>query len=55
MTGIVWCNTLIEGIEQLEKIEEQYKIMGIKTIEKNKSTNHYSIIFEKGCQVFFSK
>ena len=27
MTGIVWCNTLIEGIEQLEKIEEQYKIM----------------------------
>ena len=46
MTGIVWCNTLIEGIEQLERIEEQYKAMGIKSIEKNKSISHYSIIFE---------
>ena len=36
MTGIVWCNTFIEGIEQLERIEEQYKAMGIKPIEKNK-------------------
>ena len=44
MTGIVWCNTFIEGIEQLERIEEQYKAMGIKAIEKNKSINHYSIV-----------
>ena len=28
MTGIVWCNTFIEGAEQLERIEEQYKAMG---------------------------
>ena len=27
MTGIVWCNTFIEGAEQLERIEEQYKAM----------------------------
>lgn len=46
MTGIVWCNTFIEGIEQLERIEEQYKAMDIKVIEKNKSINRYSIIFE---------
>ena len=46
MTGIVWCNTFIEGIEQLERIEEKYKAMSIKQIEKNKSINHYSIVFE---------
>lgn len=46
MTGIVWCNTFIEGTEQLERIEEQYKAMGIKPIEKNKSINRYSIVFE---------
>ena len=45
MTGIVWCNTFIEGTEQLERIEEQYKAMGIKPIEKNKSINRYSIVF----------
>ena len=34
MTGIVWCNTFIEGIKQLEKIEESYKIIGIKMVKK---------------------
>ena len=46
MTGIIWCNTFIEGIEQLERIEEHYKMMDVKVIEKNKSINHYSIVFE---------
>lgn len=46
MKGIVWCNTFFEGIEQIEKIEEQYKKLNIKIKEKNKSINHYSITFE---------
>ena len=46
MRGIVWCTTFLEGIEQIEKIEEQYKKLNIKVIEKNKSINHYSITFE---------
>lgn len=46
MKGIVWCNTFFEGIEQIEKIEEQYKKLNIKIKEKNRSINHYSITFE---------
>lgn len=50
MTGIVWCNTFIEGIEQLEKIEESYKIIGIKMVKKEETINRCNIYFENGDQ-----
>ena len=38
MTGIVWCNTFIEGTEQLEKIEE------LKDLKRQSNVLYYIVL-----------
>ena len=48
MRGIVWGYTFRDGVNKLKEIEENYNRIGIKSDNKRKTKNNYSIIFSNG-------
>lgn len=48
MKGIVWGKTIERGQEKLEKIVDDYIIMGHKILEKRTTKHHTAILFDNG-------